>query len=156
MTIVKKGNKPKKTHIIIYNARERKKGKGKPTQQNWRTRQATPTLRLTTCGGQHTNLHEKGKDCNGTNPHNHQAIRGYCSERRRKTQETLGERRTFINQSRTKLYTKLVRSCIPKSYEVAYQSRTRLVNDGRTFGERKVQDRRMNRAEPQNGWRIKN
>ena len=109
MTTGKKENKTKK-HIIIYNARERKKKeKGKPTQQNWRTRQATPTLRLTTCGGQHTSRHGKGKDCNGTNPHNHQVIRGYCSERRQKTQGTLGERGTSINQSRTKLYTKVVR-----------------------------------------------
>ena len=117
----------RKTHIIIYNARERRKrGKEKPTQQNGRTRQATPTLRLTTYGRQHTSRHGKGKDCNGTNPHNRQVIRGYCSERRQKTQETLGERGTSINQSRTKLYTKLVRDCTPKSYEVAYQSRTKL------------------------------
>ena len=114
-------------HTLLYITRAKeKKEKGKPTQQNRRTHQATPTPRLTTCSGQHTSLHGKGKDCNGTNPHNLQKIREYCSEHRRKAQGTLGERGTSINQIRTKLYTKLVRDCIPKSYEVAYQSRTKL------------------------------
>ena len=49
------------------------------------------------------------------------------------TQLPLTESGTFINQSRTKFYTNLVRSCTPNSYEVAYQTRTRLVDDGSTL-----------------------